>query len=326
MFYVKRQLLLGGITGMVLFIAGFFVPLRIWRKFAFPIFFASFVLACAVFLPSFGLALKGSHRWIEVWGGYTFQPSEFLKIALVLYLAAIFEKRGWQARSFTRGFLPFLLVLSLAVGIVMLEPDMDTAVVIAMTAVAVYFFAGAKIWHLTLLISLISVACLLFIYTSAYRLARLDVYLYGSTDSKDSAYQIRQAQSVIMSGGLTGTGFNQGLEKYKYLPEPYGDSIFAVAAKEFGFIGASIIIVLYLIIVVRGIIIAKRAPDNFSSSLAIGLSSLIGLQAFVNIASMTGLIPLGGITLPFLSYGGTAFSANLFAAGLLLNVSRRSAR
>lgn len=319
--YLKRQLFIIGIMGLPLFLFAFFMPYRFWKKAAFFVFLGNIVLLIAVFFPPFGLTLKGSSRWLA-WGGYTFQPSEFLKISLIIYLAALFEKKSWQASSFQKGFIPFIVVLLISGGLVILEPDLDTTAVIVASAVLVYFFAGAKMSHFALLVSAAIGVFLLFIFMSPFRAERLNVFLNKDTNVQGSAYHITQAENIITSGGLTGSGFGQGADKYRFLPEPFEDSIFAVAAKEFGFVGASIIIACFLIFIIRGMFIASHALDMFGRLLAFGIATSIGIQAFINIAALTGLIPLAGLTLPFMSYGGTAISANFFAVGLLLNISR----
>lgn len=321
-YYLKHQLLIALIVGLPLFLLAFFIHYRIWRKFALVLFILNLILLAAVFISPFSVTLKGSARWIQVWGGYTFQPSEFLKITLVLYLAALFEKRKWQASSFKKGFLPFLTVLAISTAAVAIEPDITTAAVIAGTAVAVYLLAGAKIRHSLLLAIIVITAFLILIYLVPHGYNRLMAYLNKGIDQAGSGYHFSQVQNVIISGGLKGAGFEQGLEKYRFLPEPFGDSIFAVAAKEFGFIGASLILLAFLVFIIRGFTIALRAPDTFGRLVAAGLVTTIGLQAFINLSAMVGLLPLSGLPLPFMSYGGSALSANLFSVGLLLNISR----
>ncbi len=321
-YYLKKQALFGAVAGLPLFFLALLLPYKFWKKIAFFALLGSIVLLIAVFFPPFGLTLKGASRWLLVWGGYTLQPSEFAKIALVLYLAAIFEKKGWQASSLKKGFLPFAVVVCAVAGLVALEPDLDTAIIIAATGVAIYFVAGAKISHFLALAGASVLIILLLIYLAPYRLERFKTFLNSENDSSGSGYHISQIQSVIISGGLTGDDSGSELGKYRLLPEPAGDSAFAVAAKEFGFIGASLIIMAFLLFSCRGIWISKTIPDVFGRLTMVGLSVLIGLQAFMNMSSMLGIMPLAGMPLPFISSGGTALIANMFSVGLMLNISK----
>lgn len=291
------------------------VDYRRWHAAALPLLLITLALLLAVFIPGIGIRALGAHRWVNL-GFLTLQPSELAKLALVIYLSA------WFTLKEKRRFLAFLLLITMLVGLVVIQPDLGTAVILFTIAILLYFFSGASLANVALLLVLFLVGALTLSVTSPYRLSRVLTFLNPEYDPLGSSYQIRQVLLALGSGGLFGVGFGRSRQKFEYLPEANTDSIFAVIGEEIGFIGASVIIILFLILVWRGFHIAKRAPDMFGRLLALGVTSWIGIQTAINLAAMVALIPLTGIPLPLISYGGSSLIIILSALGILLNVSR----
>jgi cell division protein FtsW len=320
-FFVRHQLLYGGVVGLGAFIVGFFTPYRFWRLFALPALFASLVLLSLVFIPGLQVESGGAARWIGI-GPITIQPTEITKLAFILYLAGLLEAKGEDVRNFRKSVLPFIVITGVISTLIILQPDIGTLFSIVLIAGAMVFAAGFRLRHLALL-GLGGVALfLLLINTASYRLSRIIVYLHPELDPQGIGYQINQALLAVGTGGVWGLGFGRSRQKYEYLPEPIGDSIFAVIAEELGFMRTSLVIAAFAAICWRGFAIARGAPDTFGRLLAVGITSWIGVQAFINIGSTLAITPLTGIPLPFISYGGSALVATLFATGILLNISR----
>ncbi len=315
--YIKGQLVwvILGFGGLAFF--SFFNYRKLYSL-ALPILSAALVLLIMVFIPGIGVGLLGAHRWINL-GVLFLQPAEFVKLALAIYLAA------WFSSKEKGRLLAFLLLMSLVLGLVMLEPDMGTAIVILTEALTIYFLSGAKIAYFSLLVPLIAFLGFLLIKISPYRARRLESFLNVDLSLESSSYHIKQILISFGAGGLTGVGLGNSLQKYAYLPESTTDSIFAIITEELGFIGAVVLILFFIFIIQRGFYIAVNARDNFGKLLAGGITTFIAVQAIINLASQTVLIPLTGIPLPFISYGGSALIVDLCAVGILLNISRRSA-
>jgi cell division protein FtsW len=287
-----------------------------FRKFSFHMLTANIALLGMVFLPFIGSAGQSAYRWIYI-GPISFQPSELLKLTLILYIAA------WLAAKKTdKPLVPFLAIMGVISFMLILQPDISTLGVIGTTAVIMYFVANTPIWHTLLMIGGGIGALILLIQLAPYRVSRLAVFLDPSLDPLGQGYQVKQALIGIGSGGLTGVGLGLSFQKFGVLPEPISDSIFAVFAEEAGFIGAAILISIILAFAWRSFVNAKRSRDQFSMLVAVGIASWITLQSFVNMGSMIGLLPLTGIPLPFISYGGSALATELLALGILLNISK----
>ncbi len=304
----------------VLFVASR-VPYKVWRKLALTVMILTLVLMALVFLPTIGLKHGGASRWLDL-GVFSFQPSELLKIAMILYLAGWLSKKQQEAKDPARAFLPFIVILGVVSVFLAMQPDIGTLIVVAFTATILYFLGGGKIHQLASLGLLGAAAMYILVRLAPYRLARFSVFFDPNNDPGGAGYHIRQALIAIGSGGFWGRGFGQSLQKYNYLPEPIGDSIFAVTVEEFGFLGAMILVGLFVFFFWRSIAIARRAPDTFSKLVVAGIASGIAFQAFVNMGAISGLLPLTGIPLPFISYGGTALVTTLFGVGIILNISR----
>lgn len=319
--FVKHQVIFGLFPGAVLFLIMSRVDYRRWRAHASAIFALSIVLLLLVFVPGLGSDWGSARSWIHI-GGYSLQPAEIVKLTFLFYLAAWMEKRGEEGvGDMARGVLPFLTALGIIALLLMLQPDLGGLLVFAAIAFAVYFVAGARWAHLAALAALGAGALALLIKSAPYRAARLMTFLHPELDPQGIGYHINQAFLAIGSGGWFGLGLGHSRQKYLYLPEVASDSIFAVISEEFGFILTLCLLVLLTAFIFKCIDIARRAPDDYGRFIATGVAGWVFAQTFFNIGSMVGLMPMTGLPLPFMSYGGTAFMVLLAAMGVLANVS-----
>jgi len=294
---------------------------RNWRKYAFYIFVAMCLLTLAVFIPGIGLEHGGAQRWIRI-AGFSFQPAEFLKIGFVIYMATWLSGMQKQVLTLKYGTLPFVGIILLVGAILLAQPDTDTFLLMGTAGLAMFVTAGGK-WRDVGLMLLAGVILLVILaFTRPYIMDRFTTFLDPSDDPQGKSYQIQQSLIAIGSGGFAGRGFGQSIQKFEYLPEPIGDSVFAVFAEEFGFIGSVLLIALFAFFTFRGYKIASHAADLFGMLLVVGFMTLIVIQAFLNIAAMLSLAPLMGLPLPFVSHGGTALLTTLTAVGIVLNVSK----
>lgn len=321
-FFFKRQLI-GVSIGLVVFYLTQRINYNFWKKISLPVFIASIILLILVFIPGIGSKIYGASRWIQL-GVVSFQPSEMLKIALIIYLAAWLDSRGEKARDFFEGLVPFLIIMGLVGFLLIKQPDMGTLGVVILLAISIFFVAGSKISHMFFMAASGIMALFALIKMESYRMERLMVFLHPELDPRGVGYQINQALLAIGSGGIFGVGLGHSLQKFNYLPEPVGDSIFAIIGEELGFFGCVAVILLIFILTARGLKIAKNAPDLFSRLMAVGISSWIFFQATINMAAISGLIPLTGIPLPFISYGGTSIVFLMAGVGILLNISKHA--
>ncbi|MBI4123176.1 MAG: putative lipid II flippase FtsW [Parcubacteria group bacterium] len=328
LFFLNHQLLFGLLPGLVLGGIAYMFSLKLLKKKSPLLLLGSLAAMGAVFLPVVGGASGGASRWILL-GSFSFQPSELFKLAFIIYLAAWLDSR-MEKRNFGKGkspefwqtLLPFLAILGVAALLLIAQPDLGTLIVLALIASIMYFSAKTPISHILALGGLGIAAVLLLIKVAPYRMARIQTFLDPSLDPLGSGYQIKQALISIGSGGLFGRGLGLSVQKFGFLPQPMSDSIFAVFSEEAGFIGASLFVLLFLAFALRGYFIAAAIKDRFPQLLAVGIVSWISIQAFVNIGALAGILPLTGIPLPFVSYGGSALVSELIAIGLLLNASR----
>lgn len=330
LFFLNHQLLFGLLPGLVLGGIASVLPLKLLKEKS-PLFLlVSLVIMGAVFLPFIGGAAGGASRWIFL-GPFSFQPSELLKLAFVVYLAAWLDSRT-EKRNTGKGknpelwqtLVPFLAILGTVTGLLILQRDLGTLIVLTLIAGIMYFSAKTPISHILGLGGLGIAGLLAFIAVAPYRMERIRVFLDPSLDPLGSGYQIKQALIAIGSGGVVGRGLGLSVQKFGFLPQPMSDSIFAVFAEEAGFIGATLLVLLFLTFALRGFFVASKIEDRFPKLLAIGVVSWISVQAFMNIGALTGILPLTGIPLPFLSYGGSALVCELIAMGLLLNASKHA--
>lgn len=321
---VFNHLVLGLGLGLLSLFVTALVEYRTWRTWSPYLFGAALLATALVFIPAVGFMHGGGRRWIEIFG-ITFQPSEALKITSILLAATYFSALKEKIHTW-RGVAGFLAILVLPAGILIAQPDIGTLGIVVISVLAIYMTAGARWRDLALVgfIGLLMFASLAFM--RPYMLERVTTFISPGDNPLGEGYQIKQSLIAIGSGGFFGRGFGQGVQKFTYLPEPMGDSIFAVAAEEFGFIGGIAIIALFLSLALRGFAIATRTPDLFGALAAVGIATYFVSEGFINIASMVGIAPLTGIPLTFISQGGSAMLVSLGTAGILLNISRKSAK
>jgi cell division protein FtsW len=296
------------------------IPLAFIKRWSLFLYVLSLIFTALVFVPGIGFHSGGATRWISL-GFTTIQPAEFLKIGFILSLSWWLAPRARQLSSPKRGLLPFIALLLIPSVILLAQPNTSTTILILATGSVMYFAAGAPWRDFAVLILGILIVLSSLVFMRPYVLERVKTFVDPSANSLSTGYQIQQSLIAIGSGGLFGKGLGQSVEKFNYLPEPSGDSIFAVFAEEAGFVGAFLIIALFLALSARGIVIAGNSQDLYGGLVALGLSFMIVLQAFINIGAMLGIIPLTGLPLPFISHGGTALLATLIMCGLILNVA-----
>lgn len=320
------HLVLGVGAGLVALIITSTIDYHQWQRFAPYLFGLALILTVLVFVPHIGGGkVMGARRWISI-AHMSFQPSEALKIATVVMAAAYFSLMRAKIKSFKYGLGGLLAILAGPVLLLVAQPDIGTLGVICFAVMAIYWTAGAHWRDVPILICIALVSLGLLATFKPYIRDRVVTFFHPAQGQQSEGYQIKQSLIAIGSGQITGRGFGQGIQKFTYLPEPMGDSIFAVAGEELGFIGATAIVVIFLAFALRGFTVATRAPDMFGTLLAIGIATYLASEAFINIASMLGVAPLTGIPLTFVSQGGSAILISLASAGILLNVSRIRAK
>jgi len=322
-YYLNRQILFGILPGLILAIFAFKIPLAFFKKISLILFLINLIFLALVFLPKVSLSLGGAARWISI-GLISFQPSEFLKLTFPLYLASWLSSQKKESFLKNRNLIlvVFLLIIVFLSLFLIFQPDISTLAIIILIALLIYFLANTPFWHSIFLILIVAVSLLLLIKIAPYRAARLLVFLRPETDPMGIGYQMKQSLIAVGSGGKFGLGLGMSKQKFGFLPQPISDSIFAIFAEETGFLGSVILISFFLVLFWRGFKIAKNSIDKFSKLTAFGISSWFAIQAFVNIGSMIGILPLTGIPLPFISYGGSHLITELIGVGILLNISK----
>lgn len=320
-YYLLHQFAYGLIPGLILFAITLKIHYVFWRRHVLWILLLAIFLMFLVFVPSVGIHHAGARRWIAL-GSISFQPAEFLKFAYVVYLAAWIESKSKAISSFKFGLLPFSIMSAFIASFLILQPDIGTLGVLLGSALMIFFISGGGFKQIAML-ALVGIMVLgILIWAEPYRLSRVKVFLEPAHDSAGMGYQVNQALIAAGSGGFWGRGFGLSRQKFSYLPEAIGDSIFAVAAEELGFIGSTILIAIFLMFFLRGIWLAEQSPDIFGKVLGAGILFLIIFQALVNISAIIGVLPLTGIPLPFVSYGGSALAIALAEVGIILNISK----
>ena len=320
-FYVFRQAQ-GALFGLCVLAVCAWVPYRFWLHAAWPLLGLSILLLLLCVLPwTYGIApvRNGARRWLIL--GVSFQPSEIAKIAIVVWTAAIAVRKTDQFHSLRRGLLPFFAVWAIVIGLVALEPDMSTAMVITMLGILVVFAAGARFGHFVFLALLVSPVMYVMLQVD-FRAKRMQSFLNPLADEAGSGYQVTQSLIAFGSGGITGVGFGEGRQKYGFLPESHNDFIFAMIGEEWGLLGVALLAVFYVTIVLVGFHIASRAPDLFGELLAVGFTSLIAVQAILHMAVGLALAPATGLALPLVSYGRSNLIITLMALGIIMSVAR----
>lgn len=316
-----RQFFLGLVGGFSVMWLLSHVPYQYWKKYAIPVFLSSLVLTCLVFVSGLGYTHNGATRWLAI-GPISLQPVEFLKIGFVICFAAWCAYAGDKIQTVKYGVLPFLLLIGVISGVLFAQPDTGSIIVIGLTALSMFIVAGARKLHIAGIIGIAALALSILAYFRPYVQDRIFTFLNPAVDPFGAGYQIKQSLIAVGSGEWFGRGFGQSIQKFNFVPEPVGDSIFAVFAEEWGFIGSVILILLFIAFALRGYKIAADTKDRFGQLLVIGLVTLITAQSFVNIAALIGLMPLTGLPLIFVSHGGTAIFIALASVGIVLNVSR----
>lgn len=316
--FVKDQFI-WGLIGLGGLIFTSFFDYHKYYKIAAPIIISTIILLLMVFIPGIGIKILGAHRWIAV-GSYSLQPAEFAKLSLVIYLSA------WFSYKEKGRLVPFLLLVGLVTGLVIIEPDLGTAIIILSVAVILYFISGASVFHFLFILPTGLLGIILLAITSPYRLRRLTAFINPENDPLGASYHIRQILIALGSGGWLGLGLGASRQKYEFLPEATTDSIFAIMAEEFGFIGSLFFIGILIIFFFRIARVIKESPDRFGFLLGSGILAMLAMQTIVNLGSMTALFPLTGVPLPLISYGGSNLIIALTSCGILINISRQSVK
>jgi len=318
-FFLKKQIFFVflGLGIMVLMTK---IPYSALKIFAYPGICLSIILLTVILIPHAGIKAGGATRWLKL-GFFSFQVTEMVKVSIVLFLAYFLTKKSSHITDFKRTVLIPLIIIMIIVGLILLEPDFGTAVIITIIMMLMFYLSGCRVLHLAGIMAIFAPVGIWLIFHKSYRVARLMSFLDPWKDPQHSGFQIIQSLISFGSGGPFGVGIGDGMQKLFYLPEPHTDFILSIIAEESGFIGVLIVIFLFAILIVRGFMISFKAPDLFGTLLAAGLTMIIALEASINIAGVMGLIPLKGLALPFVSYGGTSLIMSLTTVGILLNIS-----
>ncbi|HEY8421325.1 MAG TPA: putative lipid II flippase FtsW [Thermoclostridium sp.] len=319
-YYLIRQLIWASV-GIVAMLVVSRLDYRRLAQFSPILMLVSIILLVLVRIPGIGSKVNGAWRWFN-FGFASFQPSEMAKLSIILFFSFSLSKKNDILQYFWKGLVPYLLVVGIVDALLMIQPHFSATILVTGVAVIILFAAGARIWHFILLAIPVIPLGIYFVLTEEYRLERLLTFLDPFEDPTDTGYQIVNSLYAIGSGGIFGKGIGQSVQKHLYIPEPHTDFIFSVAAEELGFIGATTILLLFLVLIWRGIRVAMHAPDTLGSLIAVGMTSLISLQVIVNVAVVTSSMPVTGMPLPFFTYGGSSLAFLLVGIGILLNISR----
>jgi len=322
-YFVLRQAI-WAVLGLIMLLVLMRVDYHWLRSISPLLMLVAIVALMAVLVPGIGLERGGAQRWITLGPLPPAQPSEFAKLALIIYVAAWLSGKDTLVKSFALGFVPFVLMVGVVAGLILLEPDTGTAAVLIMTTVTLFFIAGASLTHLAALVGIGGVAASFLILTSGYRLDRVVAFLQAEDDPGGIGFHTLQLLIGLGSGGIEGVGVGASRQKFFYIPGSHTDGVFAVVGEELGFIGAMGVLILFAVLVYRGFRIVLNAKDDFGSLLATGIICWIAFQALINVGGITRAIPMTGIPMPFLSYGGSALASLLAAIGILLNISRQA--
>ena len=318
-FFFKRQGIFA-LVGFAVMLIAMRINYQFWRKLAVPILLGCLVLLVIVLIPGIGGSAGGASRWIRL-PGFNLQPSEIAKIALIMYMAYSLDRKQDKIKELGAGFVSYMLILVVLLGLLLKQPDMGAALTLAAVAVIMLFAAGTRLVYI-ISIFLMALPFLYFLVMNvAYRRRRITAFMHPWDDPQNSGFQIIQSWLALGTGGVFGQGLGEGKQKLFYLPEAHTDFILSVIGEELGFVGVVIIIGMFFLLVQRAMRIAVAAPDTFGRFLALGIAVLFGIQASVNMGVVTGLLPTKGLALPFISYGGSSLVISLFAVGILLNIS-----
>lgn len=326
-YFLTHQIFYGLVPGLILGFLAFKIGAAKIKKLSLILLLVNLGFLILVFVPGIGVKAWGASRWLN-FGPLSFQPSEFLKLTFILYLASFLAsktelRRYVGAIDFGKTFIIFLVVIGLVSSLLIIQPDISTLGIIILTALIMYFLAKTPFWQSFLVFLIGAGGLFLLVKFAAYRFARLAIFFNPDLDPLGRGYQIKQALIAVGSGGVFGQGLGLSQQKFGFLPQAMSDSIFAIFSEEAGFIGAVILLSLFLLFLYAGLTAAKKVENKFSQLAIIGITCWITLQAFVNIGSMTGILPISGIPLPFIGYGGSALIVELVAMGIILNISKK---
>jgi len=318
-YFLKKQSIFA-LLGLVVLVVSCHIPYRAFRSLTYPLLILAWVLLVAILISGFGYSAGGAKRWLRI-ANFTFQPSEFARFALVIYLAYSMSKKINRINEFKVGFLPHILVLCTFAVLILSQPDFGAVVIFGAITWIMLFVGGARILHLIGSLVLVFPVIYYLMFSADYRIERIMSFMNPWQYSADKGYQVVHSLLAFGTGGIWGTGIGKGYQKLFYLPEPHTDFIFSVIGEELGLFGVLIILGLYTVILWRGISIARNSTDAFGSFVAVGLTAGMGLQICINMGVSLGLLPTKGLTLPFLSYGGTSLLMNMASIGLLMNIA-----
>lgn len=320
-YYLGHQFFYGLLPGVILACIFSRIDYRKFKKNA-PLFLvATLALLLVVFIPGIGPDIREAKSWIYI-AGMSFQPSELAKLTFIIFLAAWLEERKKKLNDFSQGFMPLMMIIALVAIPLIKQPDIGTLVATCAIAFAMYFVAGAGFTYILIMLAGGIAGVITLIKIAPYRMNRLTTFMHPELDPQGIGYQINQSLLALGSGGILGLGLGHSRQKFNYLPEPIGDSIFAITGEELGLIGLIFLIFLFIVFAKRGLAIANNTKDDFGKFIAVGITSWVTFQALMNIGAITSLLPLTGIPLPFVSYGGSALMSLLMGVGVLLSVSR----
>jgi len=319
---IFSQFIFGFLGGLIALFIGLKIPYKLFKKYSLILFVLSIIITALVLVPGIGQTHGGAKRWIDILG-YSFQPVEFLKIGFIIYFAAWLSWVKGKVKDPLFSILPLIVMLSIIAAVLIKQPDTKNIILITITALIMLFVSGTPIKYILGILSIAVILVIILVSFQPYLKERINTFFNPSANGQSSSYQLQQSLIAVGSGGVFGRGLGQSIQKFNYLPEPQGDSIFAVIGEELGFLGSFVLICLYLAFLLRGYRIALRnAPDAFGKLLVIGFVTIITAQSFMNIASLIGVIPLTGVPLVFISHGGTALLLSLGMVGVILNISR----
>jgi cell division protein FtsW len=322
-YFFKRHLL-SVLAAVLMIIVCRHVPYPFYKKMAYPILAVAFLLLIALYVPGVGHPVGGARRWLRIFG-VSFQPSELARLALIIYLAYSMSKKREKIKEFAIGFLPHTIVFGGLAILVVMQPDFGMAAMLAFIAWTMLFVGGVRLFYLFTAVAGILPVAYYLLFHVGYRAKRLVTFIDPWRYESEAGYQIVHSLMAFGSGGVMGSGIGNSYQKLFYLPEPHTDFVFSVIGEELGLAGVCLVMGLYVMIIWRGIVVAMKARDLFAIYLAAGLISALGLQVCVNIGVVTGLLPTKGLTLPFISYGGTSLVIHAAAIGILMNISSRQA-
>ncbi|MBF0301602.1 MAG: putative lipid II flippase FtsW [Desulfamplus sp.] len=319
LYYVKKQFIFCAM-GIVIMVIASMIPYKLLNSLSYLIFFSAVVSLLAVQIPGLGIKAGGAYRWLNL-GGFTFQPSEFAKLALIIFLGYSLNKKQEMISHFFVGFFPHVVVLGLLAILILIQPDLGTVVIMGAISWIMMFVGGVRLIHLLCPAPLLLPMIYFLVYKVEYRMERIFAYRNPWDDPLNTGYQITHSLKAFGSGGLFGKGIGMGMQKLHYLPEPHTDFILSIIGEELGLVGVLGVLALYTIVIIKGIRIAREADTLFGTFLATGITASLALQVTINTGVTMGLLPTKGLTLPFLSYGGTSLIMNMAGMGILMSIA-----